>query len=120
LSIELTAAETQSFFRAPTRSVRANALAFDQTGKLYVSESHSGLPPFVGQGGIWRIPRVGVAELLLQDNPFTEVGGIIAQVPVGANGIAFYQGDLYVANSDKGTIVRIQALPDGSPWKPEV
>jgi sugar lactone lactonase YvrE len=40
--------------------------------------------------------------------------------PIGANGIAYYHGDLYVVNSDKGLIVRIPIYPDGSPGQPSV
>jgi len=40
--------------------------------------------------------------------------------PVGANGIAFYHGDLYVINTDKALVVRVPVRPDGSPGQPEV
>lgn len=40
--------------------------------------------------------------------------------PVGANGVAFYQGDLYIINTDKTLVVRIAVQPDGSPGQPEV
>jgi hypothetical protein len=44
----------------------------------------------------------------------------VGPVPVGANGIAFYHGVLFVVNTDKGTIVRIHIRPDDNPGKPEV
>ncbi len=94
-----------------------NALALDQRGNLYVTESVSG----TGLGGIWRIPpRGGEAELWLQDSLLTGIGNVLAAFPFGANGIAFYHGDLYVANSDKYLIVRIRVRPDGTPGEPEV
>ncbi len=40
--------------------------------------------------------------------------------PVGANGIGFYLGSLYVINTDKATVVRVPVLPDGTPGEPEV
>ncbi len=92
-----------------------NALAFDQRGNLYVTESVSAS----GAGGIWRIPPGGEAELWLRDPLLTGIGGILAKFPVGANGIAFYHGDLYIANSDKTLIVRIAIHPDGTPGQPD-
>ncbi len=35
------------------------------------------------------------------------------------NGIAYFEGDLYVTNSEKGLIVRIPVNPDGSAGEPE-
>ena len=46
--------------------VFANALAFDDRGTLYITESYSGAPIDYGQGGIWRIPRGGEAELWIR------------------------------------------------------
>jgi sugar lactone lactonase YvrE len=51
-----------------------NGLAFDSCGNLYVTESYSGSPPAYGQGGIWRIPRGGEAELWMRDPLLTGVG----------------------------------------------
>jgi sugar lactone lactonase YvrE len=39
---------------------------------------------------------------------------------VGANGIGYYHGDLYVTNTDKGLIVRIPVETDGNAGVPEV
>ena len=94
-----------------------NALAFDQLGNLYVTESVSS----DGKGGIWRIPKHGEeAEPWLRDPLLTGIGGVLAAFPFGANGIAFYHGDLYVANSDKHLIVRIPVHPDGSPGQADI
>ena len=41
-------------------------------------------------------------------------------VPIGANGIAYYHGNLYVTNTEKGTVVRIPVRPDGSVGTPEL
>ena len=101
--------------------VWANALAFDQRGNLYITETYSGSPPlYDGQGGIWRVPPGGEAELWLRDDLLTGIG---APPPIGANGIAFYHGDLYVVNSlryPKSLVVRVPVRPDGSPGTPDV
>ncbi len=100
--------------------VFANALAFDARGTLYVTESYSlDADGGFAQGGIWRIPRGGEAELWIRDPLLTGIGAVLG-FPVGANGIACYHGDLYVANTDKGLVVRVPILPDGSPGRPEV
>mgnify|MGYP001042928890 CR=1 FL=1 len=56
-----------------------NALAFDQRGNLYVTESYSysGSPPVYDQGGIWRIPPRGEAELWLRDGLLTGIGKVV-------------------------------------------
>ena len=102
--------------------VWANALAFDDRGTLYITESVSliGPPPPFGQGGIWRIPRGGQAELCLRDELLTGTGALGQPVPIGANGIVYYHGDLYVTNTDKGLVVRIPVQQDGIAGVPEV
>ena len=102
--------------------VGADVLAFDQRGTLYVSEIFS-IDPASGQfaqGGIWRVHRGGSAELWLRHDLLTGLAPTLFPFPVGANGIAFYLGSLYVINTDKVLVVRIAVLPDGSPGQPEV
>ncbi len=99
--------------------VYPNALAFDRRGNLYVTESRSGIPPVYGQGSIWRIRPGGGAELWLRDDILTGTGTFSGR-PVGANGIGYFHGDLYVLNYDKSLIVRIPVHPDGSPGQPDV
>jgi sugar lactone lactonase YvrE len=111
--IELLPGSSQIFF--------ANGLAFDDVGTLYITESVSmDSPPTPGPGGIWRIPRGGWAELCLRDVLLTGTGALKQPVPLGANGIAYYHGNLYVTNSEKGTVVRVPVWPDGSVGLPEV
>ena len=43
-----------------------NGFAFDDRGNLYVTESFSLVPGGFGQGGIWRIPPRGAAEIWVQ------------------------------------------------------
>ena len=75
-------------------------------------------PP--GPGGIWRIPRGGQAELCLRDGLLRGTGVLGQPVPIGANGIAYYHGNLYVTNTEKGTVVRLPVWPDGSAGVPEL
>lgn len=82
-----------------------NALAFDKRGNLYVTDSTL--------GAIWRIPRGGSAELWLQDELLYGLDTIPPFSPVGANGIAYWHGSLYVANTEKGLIVRVPILKGG-------
>lgn len=99
-----------------------NALAFDKRGALYVTETFSIAPDgSFREGGIWRVPNRGSAELWLRHELLTAPApNPFFGFPVGANGVAFRQNALYVANSDKALVVRIPVLPDGSPGQPEV
>jgi sugar lactone lactonase YvrE len=102
----------------------ANGLAFDHRGTLYVTESvttariEGGKP--AGPGGIWRILRGGEAELWMRDELLTGTGALGQPVWIGANGIAYYHGNLYVTNTEKGTLLQIPVQEDGSPGVPEV
>jgi len=99
-----------------------NALAFDQRGNLYVTETFS-INPSSGAfdlGGIWRIPPRGRAQLWLRDELLTGLGPTLFPYPVGANGIAFYHGDLYVINTDQALVVRVPVGYHGRPGQPEV
>lgn len=98
-----------------------NALAFDERGGLYISESFSVGAPInkYGQGGIWRVARGGVAQLLLR-HPLLTGTGTVLPYPVGANGIGLYHGDLYVVNTDKALVLRIPVSAAGDMGEPEV
>lgn len=98
----------------------ANGLAFDDVGTLFITESVSLHPGPSGEGGIWRIRRGGQAELCLRDPLLQGTGSMGQPVFYGANGIAYYHGNLYVTNTEKGTIVRIPVESDGSVGTPEL
>jgi hypothetical protein len=92
-----------------------NGLALDRRGALFVSDS--------GLGEIWRISwrtRVGHGEGDV--GPWLSHPLLAGCEPnqVGANGIAFYRGDAYVANSERGLLLRVPVLRDGSPGDPMV
>jgi sugar lactone lactonase YvrE len=99
-----------------------DGLAFDQQGNLYITEVFSIEPGTgaYGQGGIWRVPKRGTAELWLRHDLLTGLAPTLFPFPIGANGIGFCRGSLYVINTDKALVVRVPVRPDGSPGEPEV
>jgi sugar lactone lactonase YvrE len=97
----------------------ANGLAFDDRGTLYVTETVS-MTYGPGLGGIWRIPKGGQAEPCLHNVLLSGTGALGAGIPLGANGIVYYHGDLYVSNTEKGTVLKISIKKDGSLEAPEL
>ena len=87
-----------------------NGVAFDKQGDLYASDSI--------MGAIWRIPLDGSgdAESWSQHELLAGCG----ESPMGANGVAYWEGNFYVANTTKGLLVRIPILTDGSAGEPEI
>lgn len=94
--------------------VLPNGLGFDKRGNLYVSDSI--------QGAIWRVPPGETAELWIQDEsligcPPPEGSDL---PPVGANGVAYRQGNLFVANTGQGLLVRVPIEQGGVAGGPVV
>lgn len=89
-----------------------NGLAFDDRGDLFVTDSIN--------GSIWRIPKHGDAELWLASPLLAGDGSAPLPFPVGANGIAYRHGVLYVTNTEMASIVALPVLPDGSAGTPEL
>jgi sugar lactone lactonase YvrE len=107
--------------------VLPNSLAFDKKGNLYITETFSfdavdGLDfysdcvgsdfdGYFGRGGIWVVPKGGEAELLLRHDLLT---GVCVDnpipYPIGANGLAYRHGSLFVANSEKALLMEIPVL----------
>lgn len=88
----------------------ANGLALSKQGDLYVTDSF--------MGAVWRIPHDGgMAEIWIQHE---WLAGCSADFAVGANGIALWQDSMYVASTEKGLIVRIPILKDGTPGQPNI
>jgi len=97
-----------------------NGLAFDRDGNLYVASSaEDPSPTGAFRGGIWRIARDGSVERLLVDEALGGTG-VILPTGVGANGIAYCDGALYVTNTEKGLLLRIDVGEDGSLGDPAV
>lgn len=92
-----------------------NAMVFDKRGNLYITDTIF--------GAVWKLPPGGSAELWIQDE--TLVGFILPDpgappFPIGANGIAYHQGNLFVVNTTEAQIVKIPILGDGSAGIPEI
>jgi sugar lactone lactonase YvrE len=93
--------------------VLPNGLALDRRGALFVSDSIL--------GEIWRIPlqaRLGFGERGV--GPWLTHDLLTGCGQVGVNGIALYRGDLLVANSDRGLLLRVPIGRDGRPGEPVI
>lgn len=111
-----------------------NALAFDKQGNLYISETFSldnavaydcpgsggGILPEYGDGGVWVVPKGGAAELWLRSDLLTGLCEFPIPFPIGANGIAYRDGAIFVANTEKAIVVQIPVLKGGHAGTPEV
>jgi sugar lactone lactonase YvrE len=88
-----------------------NALAFDQAGNVYISDSFAGT--------IWRTGPTGGAAAPWISHPLLATSGV---PPFGANGIAFNNAfsALFVANTGNDTIVKIPVAAGGTAGTPEV
>jgi sugar lactone lactonase YvrE len=87
-----------------------NALAFDQAGNVYISDSFAGT--------IWRTGPTGGAASPWVSDPLLATSGV---PPFGANGLAFNNAfsALFVANTGNDTIVKIP-VAGGAPGTPVV
>lgn len=115
---------TTRLIAAMPTSTLPNGLTFDLGGNLYVSDTFL--------GAVWKISRSGELSMWVA-SPLLEGSGALFGFPAGANGVAFFMdreegegadrehsGSIYVANLDRGTIVRIPILADGSAGDPTV
>ena len=104
-----------------------NAIAISPRGTLYITDSVL--------GAVWRYEESGPAEVWIQDETLEGLNISGIDIPVGANGIAFTRrrassradaagppsvGSVLVANLEKGQLVDIPILPDGSAGAPEI
>jgi len=86
-----------------------NDLVFDRAGNLFVTDSYL--------GEIWKISDAGEAQVWIKSpllNPKTPA------CCYGANGLEFDGRDLFVANTDLGTIVRIKPGTEDTPPRASV
>jgi len=91
----------------------ANGIVFDKQGNLYVSGGRSGIVYRVGPNG-------GAAQRAVQIEPHTRKlpDGKTEQANV-ANGLEFdSKGTLYVADTARGAIWKVEIQPDGKSGKP--
>jgi len=94
----------------PAASTGLNAMTFDASGNVYVSDSFNGI--------IWKTGAAGgVGSKWVRDGLLTTKG----VPPFGANGLGFNKaGDtLFVANTGNDTVVKIP-VSGGTPGTPEV
>lgn len=88
-----------------------NGLTFDSQGNLFVADSQL--------GSIWRIAQGSEqAELWLENDLLRS--NLSGSFTVGANGLKFWRGELYVSNSDKEDIIRIPVQSNGSAGTPAI
>jgi sugar lactone lactonase YvrE len=96
---------TASVFMTVSGSAGLNAMTFDSSGNVYVSDSFQGI--------IWKTgPSGGPAAPWVTD-PLLTTGGV---PPFGANGLAFNKAGsaLFVANTGNDTIVKIPVVSGGA------
>jgi len=103
-----TGASTVFMSVAPPPGAGLNALTFDASGNVYVSDSFGGI--------IWRTGAAGGAATMFAASPLLQPNGV---PPFGANGLAFNRAGttLFVANTANDTVVQI---PVSNPANPTV
>ncbi len=99
-----------SVFMTVTGNAGLNALTFDETGNVYVSDSFQGI--------IWKTGPGGGAGTMWVSDPLLSTTGI---PPFGANGVEFNHAEttMFVANTGNDTVVQIP-VANGTPGKPTV
>ena len=102
-------------FAGTERMLFANALVFDDQGNLFATESYSGMEGDIPLAAIWKITPDGVAEKWLENTTLGGPNRLNLGKPVGANGIAFRDGVLYVNNLSQTSIWTVPVLDDGTP-----
>src|SRR5215831_12239024 len=110
---DLNAAKPGTAQTFATGTEGANGVVFDRQSNLFVSGGANGRVYRVGPGG-------GRAETALQIEPHTRTlpDGKIQQATV-ANGLEFdASGSLYVADTARGAIWKVEMLPGGKSAKP--
>ena len=91
-------------------------LVFDDDGNIYVTD--------VIVGAVWRMSPEGHGGYTVQlwvIDPLLAGNGISGQgVPLGANGIAYHDGRIHVAVTERAHIVSFDVLSDGSAGPAEI
>jgi sugar lactone lactonase YvrE len=122
VGVVTTSAATQGVYRVTPEGMSArlpgteaiafaNDVTFGDRGTLYVADS---------VGKVWRIPKGGSAELFLESPLLVGNGSLGLGFPVGANGITYRHGTLYVTVTEQSSIVAIPVRPDGSAGEPSM
>jgi sugar lactone lactonase YvrE len=82
-----------------------NGSAIDAAGRIYVADSTLGI--------IWQVVEGEPQGRIWLRDPLLAPREYVGLAP-GANGLRFWDGALYVTNSDKETVVRVPVRDDGS------
>ena len=82
-------------------TILANGLALDKHGGLFIGDSL--------RGAVWQVPTdgEGTAQIWSDD-------ALLGACDFGANGVAIWKDNLYVANTSAGLLARIPIRDDGS------
>ncbi|MGH2728486.1 MAG: SMP-30/gluconolactonase/LRE family protein [Actinomycetota bacterium] len=88
-----------------------NGLAFGDGGTIYVADS---------TGAVWRIPKGGSAELWSDSSLLEGNDSAPLPFPIGANGVAYRHGTVYVTNTELASVVSIPVEADGSAGEAEL
>lgn len=88
-----------------------NDVAVSPDGTVYITDS---------AGAVWRSFRGQPAAIWMQDETLVGTGAYGLGFPLGANGIVWVRGGLMVSNAEKGHLVSVPILPDGSAGQPTV
>ncbi|WP_234342944.1 SMP-30/gluconolactonase/LRE family protein [Streptomyces fulvoviolaceus] len=88
-----------------------NGLALDPAGRtLYAADSF--------KGTVWAVPASGgTASAWLTGPAFTPDPSVPAPYRLGANGLRFHKGAVWVTNYSKGTLLRIPVTVTGAPGR---
>jgi sugar lactone lactonase YvrE len=94
-----------------------NGMTFDDSGRMYVTDSAAGAVFRVSTAG--EVTRWAASPLLAGGKDGCGVGkGVGVPFDIGANGIVIDDGAIVVTNTDHGSLVRIPIQPDGSAGTP--
>jgi sugar lactone lactonase YvrE len=92
-----------------------NDVAVTPDGDVYVASSTEGKDAAdVHQGGIWKVGADGKATKWLVNTDLGGTGSSGLPVPIGANGIEFHDGSLYVTVTEKARILAFPINDDGT------
>lgn len=89
----------------------ANDLTFGAGGTIYVADS---------LGKVWSIAKGGSAQLFSDSALLLGDGSAGLGFPIGANGITYRHGVVYVTNTEQASIVAIPVNGDGTAGTPTV
>ncbi|MFD7378814.1 SMP-30/gluconolactonase/LRE family protein [Streptomyces mirabilis] len=83
-----------------------NGLAIDPSGRtLYAADSY--------KGTVWSVPAAGGPATAWLTEAALEPEASSAR-PLGANGLRFHNGELWISNLSKGTLLRVPVAADGT------